>query len=163
TPARIQKHRCYLAARGYDVEPRCRAAPRLAAGTAERSLKAQHLGRALERIPGTGERGRSFLRKEVGAQTMTRNPSDPTCSRARSMFSAESSLPTLKAISVLTQKECVRFGVSALVRSGVDPKDICTLRDVCMPSAFERALDYLALQLGGPTRTVENVAIVLAK
>ena len=82
---------------------------------------------------------------------------------AKSMFSAEASLPNLKAISVTTQKEAVRFAVSALVRSGIAPVDIRTLRDVCKPESFERALDQLAIQLKGPTVTVKNVAVVLAK
>jgi integrase len=86
-----------------------------------------------------------------------------TAETARSMFSAESAVPTLKPISVVTQKEAVRFAASALVRCGIDPKDITTLREVCKPESVEHALDYLAAHLGGPTRTVENVAVVLAK
>ena len=83
--------------------------------------------------------------------------------RARSMFAPDLALPTLKSISVITQKESVRFAVSALTRSGVAPHDIRTLRDICKPENFKRALDYLAVRLGGPTRTVGDVAEVLAK
>jgi integrase len=81
----------------------------------------------------------------------------------RSMFSKDAVLPTLKPISVTNQKECVRWVASALVHCGIKPDQIRSIRDLIEPGRYQIGLDSLAVILDGPTPSVENAAIVLAK
>ena len=81
----------------------------------------------------------------------------------RSMFSKDALLPTLKPISIVNQKECARWMASALVHSGIKPDQLRGVRDLIQPGRYELGLDTLAAILDGPTPSVENAAIVLAK
>ena len=71
--------------------------------------------------------------------------------------------PPLETTTVAGQKECVRWAASALVRSGLEIREIRDLRDVCSPERYKRALNQLARQKGCANSTIGLVAYVLAK